>query len=122
MKCLVYSPEEKAKSKEIKLEINYLSNWSEDTSTGGFIHINKGTGNQADQAHSHGCSWDSETDIHPRMRLDPDKNCECNKLPHTEGEVGGIEVRGELLGLLGVLLSELVRPMRDYVGFQAPTS
>lgn len=93
-----------------------MCNWGEDAALRGLVPVKEGSSYHAYQAHGHGCRRYSEPDVHPRLCLNPYENCERNELSNAEAEVGGIEIAGELLGLLGVILSELVGPKRYYVG------
>lgn len=52
------------------------------------------------------------------MCLDPDKHSESKKLTATEGEVGGVEESGELVG---VAFTKLISTMRDDIRLQAST-
>lgn len=99
-----------------------MSNRGENASLRWLVSVIEGTGDQADESHSHDSRRDTEANIHSGVSLDPNEKREGDEFSDGEGEISSIEVGGEFLGLFRVICwVELVCSMSNHVWFNTPT-
>lgn len=98
-----------------------MSNRGENASLRRLIPVIQSARDQADQPHGHGRGRDTEPYVHTGVSLDINEDRESDEFSDREGEVGCVEVGGELLGLLGAIRVELVSSMGYHVRLNTTT-